>query len=171
MRGLAAGAAITVLLMEIYPSTVAAAQSHLGVKANEIVVLQWECNVGTPTRILSDGTPISDFVIPRAHTLVITDLEWRVVVPSDTTGLNYLVEAHLRDENGFQSFPYLGLIKLLQARGYLSDHLTAGIALDASVTLDNDVQAPNPKFSLFGVAFGSGEAVDCKATLRGYLLK
>ena len=50
--------------------------------------------------------------IPRGRVLVITDLEWRVLVPDGTTGLNYIVEAQMRDEDGFQSFPYLGLIPL-----------------------------------------------------------
>lgn len=158
------------LLMATYPSTVAAAQSHLGVKTDEIVLLQWQCNEGTPTRILSDGSRDTNFTIPRKRTLVITDLEWRVTVPSNSPGLNYIVEAQLQDKDGFVSPAYLGSIPLLQARGYLSDHLTAGIVLDALVTLDNDAFASRPRFSLFGVAPSAGEPVDCNATLRGYLV-
>ncbi|NIV75768.1 MAG: hypothetical protein GWN37_13310 [Gammaproteobacteria bacterium] len=135
------------------------------------MLLRWQCNEGTPTRILSDGTRIEDFAIPRRHVLVLTDLEWRVTSIAGSEGLNYIVEAQLSDDVGFVSGVYLAFIELIQDRGYLSDHLTSALMLDSAVTLDNDVAAPDPRFSLFGVAPGAGEVPNCHAILRGYLAR
>ena len=150
----------------------AASPSHLGIQANDLVTLVWHCNSpGTPTRILSDGSRLTDFSIPPRHRLVLTDFEWRDIVQAGGIGENYIIEVHLTDNTGLQSIPYHAFIRLIQDRAYLSDHLTGGLVLDSRVTLDNDGLAPHPRLSLFSVAPGTGSVPDCSAILRGYLLR
>jgi hypothetical protein len=149
----------------------AAPTTHLGVHPDNIVTLQWGCNVGTPTHILSDGRQVANFAIPRRHTLVITDLEWRAQVIDGSTAQHYLVELQLTGIQGPVTRPYTGLVELSGTRGYMRDHLTAGIVVDASVALDNNALTPSPRLSLFGVQMGSGDIFNCNAVLRGYLIR
>lgn len=148
----------------------AAFQSHLGVGADDLVTLHWQCNTGTPTRLLADGTRVTNFTIPRRNVLVITDVEVRATVPAGGTGEIYIMEAQLQDNNNFVSTVYFNFIKLVQLRGYSSDHLTSGLVLDSTVALNNDGATPSPRFSLFGVSPGN-ETTPCEAILRGYLLR
>ena len=152
--------------------TFAVPPTHLGVEADDIVTLLWGCNLpGKPTRLLNDGSRITDFSIPRGRVLVLTDFEWRGTTLQDS-GIdeNYIVEVHLSDSNGVPSVPYHAFIRIIQNRAYLSDHLTGGLGLDDTVTLDNDNSAPNPRLRLFSVV-STGPGTDCSAILRGYLLK
>ncbi len=154
-----------------YHPTLAASPSHLGVEAGDLVTLLWHCNSpGKPTRILSNGSRVTDFSIPRKRVLVLTDFEWRDTVQSGGIGENYIVEVHLVDSTGLQSVPYHAFIRIIQSRAYLSDHLTGGLVLDSTVTLDNNGAAPFPRLSLFSVAPGVGSVPNCNAILRGYLL-
>ena len=105
----------------------AAFRTHLGAPADDVVTLEWMCNVDTPTRILVNGDRVPDFEVPRRHALVITDLEFRVTTSSENIGENYVVELQLSPAAGPVSFVYLGFMPLVQFRGYLRDHLTAGL--------------------------------------------
>lgn len=156
-----------------YAGSAFSAQSHLGVSPKDLVTLEWGCNVGTPTRRLTDGTRVENFQIPRKQLLVITDLEWRMLIGVVTPAINYIVEAQLSSPppQALISHVYAGQLQLINSRGgFRSDHLTSGIVLDASVSLSNDPFSAHPRFSLFGVAL-EGPAGDCVAILRGYLIK
>jgi hypothetical protein len=145
---------------------------HLGVGPRALVTLQWMCNVGTPTRLRANGSQAPDFEIPTGFALVITDLEFRVTTSSENIGKNYIVELHLVPATGPTSYPYLGFMRLVQYRGYLRDHLTAGLVVDWRVALDNDLSAPDPQLTIFGVAPGDPAGVpNCNAILRGYLVR
>ena len=148
----------------------ASLDSHLGVGLDDLVTLQWECNVGTPTRLLRNGERIEDFTIPRNRALVITDVEWRVSVIDGGTGENFIGELHLTDGSGLASFPYLAFVPLLQTRGYLADHLTGGLVVDATVALDNGALT-HPRLTVFGVAPGAPGLSACHLILRGYLAR
>lgn len=148
----------------------AAPNSHVGAKADDIVNLLWECNTGTPTRILSNGDRVTDFAIPHQRLLVITDIEWRAAVTGqDNEGESFVVEIQLADAAAFSTPVYLGIVPIHRLRGSLSDHLTSALVVDSSVTLDNDIAASNPRLHLFGVA-EVGPASICQAILRGYLI-
>ena len=169
MRCTALALATAIALIFALPSR-AAPNSHVGAKADDIVNLLWECNTGTPTRILSNGDRVTDFAIPSGRLLVITDIEWRVAVTGDgNEGESFIVEIQLSDASAFNTEVYLGIVPIHRLRGSLSDHLTSALVVDSSVTLDNNIEAPSPRLHLFGVA-EFGPASICHAILRGYLI-
>jgi len=151
-------------------ASAATLDSHLGVPPNDHVTLQWQCNVGTPTRLLPDGERVEDFAIPRRQLLVITDLDWRVSVSDGGIGQNFIGELHLTNGAGLVAYPYLNYVQLLQNRGYLSDHLTGGLTLNSDVVLDNGAFT-HPRLTVFGVAPGNDEISSCNVILRGYLVR
>lgn len=170
MRHAALSLVVAIAAAMATPAT-AAQDSHLGVDPEDIVTLRWQCNVGAPIRILSDGEQVPDFQIPQRHALVITDLEFSVLTSSENEGDNYIVEVQLAGATGPVIRAYLGFIELVQFRGFLRDHLTAGLVVDAAVALSNDGAVPSPRLSLFGVAPGDIGVPNCNAILRGYLVK
>ena len=164
----------------LVPESVSAQPSHLSQPITEHVTLVRGYLSGAkgcgllraPLQRLSPGGQVasSEFVVPKEKILVITDVEWRVIIGNPKGGESMQLTAY-PEGSGYQSFrssiaviaseqAYLGIgLAMLGA----SDQLTAGFQIGGGKRVCLSYSSPTGTFD------PDGPAADPQITLRGYL--